>query len=85
MSVDSQGVNSVRNDKFERRPGYFLRKCVFLFVDVYRLQCATGERLGTVQAEGRNRATVLESHHFFFILKGCVRDITGSSSKGNPV
>ena len=44
MSVDSQGVNSVRNDKFERRPGYFLRKCVFLFVDVYRLHSALLER-----------------------------------------
>lgn len=32
MRVDSQGVNSVRNDKFERRPGCFLRKCVFFYL-----------------------------------------------------
>lgn len=40
---DSQGVNSVRNDKFERKPKYFLRKRV-LFSDVYHLHSGLSER-----------------------------------------
>ena len=66
---DSQGVNSVRNDTFERKPKYVLRKCVFfIFGCVPFSQWAIGKSRGSA-GRRKKRGYHLRITSFFLHIK----------------